>query len=365
MVAAPSAKSLGVLTAGKRKKAVVGLEIEAGSIAATEVRANGHPEVVGHGVAPLDPGVFREGEASDVDALAAALKALFAEHKLSKGVRLGIGNQRIAVRTLDLPRIEKPAELETAIRFQASEQVPMPLDEAVLDWQVVGNGTGPSGEPRISVVVVAARRETVEALLSALRKADLRPAGIDLSAFGMIRALTGDDGTPSPEAPATARLLCNLGDVVNLAVARGSVCLFTRIAPFGVEGIAQQLAERLSLTLEHARQWLVHVGLERPVEQIEGDPELVAAVRTAAAGGASRLADEMRRSLEFYGAQDGAIAVDGIVACGPGTTIPGLVAALESNLGRPVTVGRPEGLAGLDPVAGARLVVPFGLALEE
>ena len=362
MVAAPSAKSLGMLTAG-RKKSVVGLEIEAGSVAATEVRSNGHAEVVGHGVAALAPGVFREGEAADVDALGEALKSLFAEHKLSKGVRLGIGNQRIVVRTLDLPRIEKPAELETAIRFQASDQMPMPLDEAVLDWQLVGSSTGPAGEPRISVVVVAARRDMVEALLSAVRKADLRPVGIDLSAFGMIRALRDRDAA-GVEPPEGARLLCNLGDVVNLAVVRGSVCLFTRIAPFGVEGIAQQLSERRGLTLEHARQWLVHVGLERPLEQIEGDAELVAAVREATTEGAARLADELRRSLEFYGAQEGAIAVGDIVACGPGTTIPGLVPALEASLGRSVSVGRPEGLAGLDPAAAARLVVPFGLAME-
>lgn len=363
MVAATSAKSLGMLTAG-RKKSVVGLEIEAGSVAATEVRSNGHAEVVGHGVAALAPGVFREGEAADVGALGEALKSLFVEHKLSKGVRLGIGNQRIVVRTLDLPRIEKPAELETAIRFQASDQMPMPLDEAVLDWQLVGSSTGPAGEPRISVVVVAARRDMVEALLSAVRKADLRPVGIDLSAFGMIRALRDRDAAGA-EPPEGARLLCNLGDVVNLAVVRGSVCLFTRIAPFGVEGIAQQLSERRALTLEHAREWLVHVGLERPVEQIEGDAELVAAAREATTEGAARLADELRRSLEFYGTQEGAIAVGDIVACGPGTTIPGLVPALEASLGRSVSVGRPEGLAGLDPAAAARLVVPFGLAMED
>ena len=69
------------------------------------------------------------------------------------------------------------------------------------------------------------------------------------------------------------RLYCNLGDVTNLAVARGSTCLFTRVSSFGVEGIAQKLAERRQLTLEHARQWLVHVGLEQPIEQIEGDRE--------------------------------------------------------------------------------------------
>ena len=291
-----------------KQKSMVGLDIEAGSIAASEVAGQRQPRVLRHGIAPLDPGVFREGEVSDPEALASALKSLFAEHKLSKDVRLGVANQRIAVRTLYLPLIENAGELETAIRFQAQDHVPMPLDQAVLDWEVIGHRTTENGEPRIEVVVVAARRDMINLLLEAVEKAGLRAVGIDLSAFGMIRALkeAGRAGVGAtdfvaaptvsyeervaqraaggePVAPTTpdtqpvqpAQLYCNLGDVVNLAVAQGASCLFTRISPFGIEGIAQRLAERRQLNLIHARQWLVHVGLEAPVEEIEGDEETV------------------------------------------------------------------------------------------
>ena len=82
----------------------------------------------------------------------------------------------------------------------------------------------PRWASRISVAVVAARRDMVEALLSAVRKG--RPATGRSSAFGMIRALRDRDAAGA-EPPEGARLLCNLGDVVNLAVVRGSVCLFT------------------------------------------------------------------------------------------------------------------------------------------
>ena len=379
---------MALITSGK-SKTVVGLDIEAGSVAATEVRANGSVEVVGHGVLPLPSGVFREGEVADPEALGAALKELFAENKLSRSVRLGLANQRVAVRSMRLPAIDDPAELETAIRFQAQDHIPMPLDQSVLDWQVVGHTQADSGERYVDVVAVAARRDMLHQVMQALNAGGLRPIGIDHAAFGMIRALAREEGSavgagqfvsapspdpvvPTPDAAVAgpgvivpARLYCNLGDVTNLAVARGSSCLFTRIAAFGVEGIAQRLAERRELTLEHARQWLTHVGLERPVEEIDGDPENVAAARECLTEGATRLADELRLSLDYYGAQEGAVAVDRIVASGPGATIPGLVEQMQQGLGNPFAIARPTALAHLDDLAAARLTLSYGLALEQ
>ena len=368
-----------------KQKTTVGLDIEAGSIAASEVRgANGSAEVIKTGIARLEPGVFREGEVADAEALAAALKQLFSDQKLGKSVRLGLANQRVAVRTLQLPLIEDRDELETAVRFQAQDHIPMPLDNAVLDFQVTNRSVGEAGERRMEVVAVAARRDMVEAMVSAMRDAGLRPVGIDLSAFGMIRALSGagsfanaaqpapayedrvgEDGEPAAAMPAPALMYCYLGDVTNLAVARGSACLFTRISSFGVEGMAQRLAERHGLTLEHARQWMNHVGLEAAAEEVEGDPETVTATREALAEGAAKLGDELRLSLEYYRSSEGAANVEGVVACGPGSTIPGLPQRLERELGLRFEVARPPALAGLDEASAARLTVSYGLALEE
>ncbi|MGH2953167.1 MAG: pilus assembly protein PilM [Solirubrobacterales bacterium] len=375
-----------------KQKSLVGLDIEAGSIAAAEVSSNGRVEVHRYGIAPLEPGVFREGEVTDTEALASSLKELFSRHKLPRNVRLGVANQRVAVRTLHLPPIENAEELETAIRFQAQDHIPMPLDQAVLDWEVVGHRTTDAGERRIEVVAVAGRRDMLASVTDALDQAGLRPVGVDLSAFGMIRALAreprqavgaaefvsapvpyeeryGADAPPEPATETTelatgAQLYCNLGDVVNLAVAQGTSCLFSRISPFGIEGIAQRLAERRRLTLEHARQWLVHVGLERPHEEIEGNAETVEAAREALDEGAAKLVDELRLSLEFYGAQEQAVAVDGVVVCGPGSTIPGLVERLQRDLGFPFQTGAPQALSHLDQASAARLTLSYGLALE-
>ncbi len=269
----------------------------------------------------------------------------------------------------------------------------MPLDQAVLDYEVVGSAAGAAGEPQMQVVAVAARREMVSNLVAALAQAGLQPTGVDLSAFGMIRALGHDaqsvgvgageyiDAAPGPQLsyeerlaakasgaelpPAPASLYCHLGDVTNLAVAQEATCLFTRVSTFGIEGMAQRLAERRELTLEHSRQWLTHVGLEAPVEEIEGDEAVVAAAREALAEGESKLADELRLSLDYYAAQEGAVPVQEVVVCGPGTMIPGLADRLQLNLGFSFKVARPDRLAHLGDAAASRLTLSYGLALEE
>jgi type IV pilus assembly protein PilM len=349
---------------------VVGVEIEAGGIAATEVESG---RITMAALEPLAPGAFHEGEVADADLVAQSLKSLFSQHKLSKQVRLGIGNQRVVVRTLRLPAIEDPKELEAAVLFQAQEQIPMPLEQAVLEHQVVGAVPGEEGAPpQVEVVVVAARREMVSQFVEPLRRAGLEPVGIDLSAFAMIRALSDvAAGVPAPEEGGSAQpaageavLYCNVGDIINLAVARGRSCLFTRVSMVGLEGIVRRFASETGLTPDHAFQWLMHVGLDRPVEQIEGDPEVVSRARAALEEGVRSLTDELRMSLDYYGAQESAVPVSRIVLCGPGSAIPGLVGAMENGIELPFGAALPPAFSGYREDVAARLTLSYGLALE-
>lgn len=353
-----------------RKKAtsVAGLNVEAGSVAVAEVSSNGSSHLVASAIHPLQPGVFHEGEVIDADGLVAALKDLYSQHKLPKRVRLGLGNQRVVVRTLRMPAIEDPKEMEAAIRFQAQEQIPMPLDQAVLEHQVVGGVPAQEGSgPQVDVVVIAARRDMITSFVEPLRRAGLEPAGIDLSAFGMIRALAplaAPALEPDAQGPQDAVLYCNVGDVMNLAFARGRSCLFTRVSGIGVEAITARLSTERGLSPEHAEQWLLHVGLEAPVEAIEGDPETVAAARRALQEGIANLVDELRLSLDYYRALESAVPVSSAVLCGAGSAIPGLAGAMEEQVGLPISAPRPAALTGVDDAAAARLVLPLGLGLE-
>jgi type IV pilus assembly protein PilM len=356
---------------GRKKSGdLVGLDIEAGSVAAAEVHVNGGVQLKAAAIQSLPAGVFHDGEVADPDGLTEALKGLFSQHKLSKRVRLGIGNQRVIARTLRLPVIEDPKEMEAAVRFQAQEQIPMPLDQAVLEHQVVGGvPAAPDTPPQIDVIVIAARRDMIASFLEPMRRAGLEPAGVDLSAFGMIRSLAGLAAEPAlavdgEQPPEEAVLYCNVGSVMNLAVARSRACLFTRVSGIGVEGIVARLVRETELLPEHAAQWLVHVGFERPVEEIDGDPAIVAAARRALEDGVAAIVDELRLSIDYYGAQEAAVPVSRVVMCGFGSAIPGLAARIEAQITLPITIVRPSVLANFDELSAARLTLPLGLALE-
>jgi type IV pilus assembly protein PilM len=396
-----------------RTRSVVGLDIEPGFLAAAEFSSGGSPSLLRAATESLGPGLFHEGEVVDVDGLADRVKAFFKEHDLPKRIRLGVASQKIALRVLELPAIDNDQELEAAIRFQAQEELPMPLEQAVLDYHVlerVDNGEG----GRMRVVVVGARRDTVEHLLAVARKAGLQPELVDLSAFAMIRALYVPPG-PSPQelasadysgvpalgengqlaemggngqlvetqpdeaaqaelasgpTPEPATLYCYFGGLTNLAIGAGKDCVFNRVLQNGVESMAGTLAERRGLTLDHSREWLRYVGMERAIDGLEGEPEIVAEARDVLTAGARRIADEIRLSIEYYHTTvPDARRVELTVMAGPGIAIEGLPAFFETELGMPVqprSMGQVEVEPGaLDGVEAAELTIATGLALDE
>jgi type IV pilus assembly protein PilM len=335
-------------------KAVVGLDVDPSHIAAAEVHVNGKVSVTRGVVKPLRKGILRDGEVTDGPALTAALKELWDEEKLGTHVRIGVANQRIVVRTIDLPPITDEKGLAAAVRVEAPDHIPMPMDEAVMDFQPLGVIDTPAG-PRMRVIVVAVRREMVERVAAAAKDAGLKVEGIDLSAFALVRALADPQGT-------TAQLYVHVSGLTNVAVANGADCLFSRTASGGLEQMVSTLAERRALTVEHAQQWMTHVGLATPLAEVEGDPELVAATRAVLEEGIHHLADTVRNSLNFYRMQPGSEAVSSAVLVGPAVAIPGFAAALGEQLRMPVSDAV---VAHGDAVADAsRLAVAAGLAVE-
>jgi type IV pilus assembly protein PilM len=179
----------------------------------------------------------------------------------------------------------------------------------------------------------------------------------------MIRAL----GPAGVAGDGTSAVFVNVGGLTNLAVHDGTACRFTRVSPGGLEGIAADLAERRGLTLEHSRQWLSHVGLEVPVELVDGDPAIVADARTAMADGVRRIADEIRHSIDYHRVQEGGMGVERAVLTGPAVHVSGFAESLGTELALPVEAravseAEPGALGGLP---AGQLTVAAGLAVEE
>ena len=296
-------------------RGTVGLDLDGAFIAAVQTSSDNVSRAAS---VELAPGVISDGEVTDVTALTEALRDFFKAEGLPRRVRLGIGNQQIVVRQMEIPKIEDEKERAAAVRFQASEAIAMPLDEVVLDHQVVGEGVSPEGSGRLRVVVVAARESMITRVVEAVRAAGLKPEGIDLSAFALVRTLA-----VASDSTETARVFCHLGGVTNLAIAVGTSCLFTR--PLATE-------------------W-------------DADDGNVAAA----------LAEEIRLSIDYYMAQPEARWVGEIVLSGPGSRRAGLAEELGTLIEVPVTVAEPLGRLQTDkfPIHEDpyRYTVAVGLAL--
>jgi type IV pilus assembly protein PilM len=348
---------------------LVGLDIQPGYVSAVQARVNGSILVQRAAGAPLPPDTVREGEVLDGAALSETLREMFQDSRLDKRVRVGVANQRTVLRTLELPPLTDRKELATAVRFQAEDQVPMPLDNAVLDFHPLGIVDTPAG-PRQRVIVVAAQRDMVERLLTAVRAAGLRPEGIDLSAFALIRSLHRVD-----DEHAGRVLYLNIGGLTNMAIAEGTVCRFTRVVGGGLESMAADIAERHGIKLHDARELLASVDLQEQAPGAPLDTEASPAapeqqaidVRPVLAGGVREIAGEVRNSLDFHRSQDGGGEVTNVVLSGPALQISGFAQALQAELRVPIT---PQTVGLLDEqsagsISAERLAVATGLAVEE
>src|SRR6202020_2332751 len=254
-----------------RPSTLVGLDIQPGDVAAVQARVNGSIVTQRAAGARFPGDTVREGDVHNLEVRADVLKDLFEHSQLDRRVRIGVANQRAVLRMLELPPVTDRKELAAAVRFQAQDQVPMPLSNAVLDFHPLGIFDSPGG-PRQRVVLVAAQRDMVERLLDAVRAAGLTPEGVDLSAFALIRSL--HDRADGEHARV---LYVNVDGLTNLAIAEGTTCRFTRVVGGGVEAMAADLAVRRGVALPEARALLASIDLSIP-----SMPETVAAQPPAA-----------------------------------------------------------------------------------
>jgi type IV pilus assembly protein PilM len=341
----------------KASSPVCGLHLEQSEAIAAVARLDGGIGVQRAAAVDLPLGAVRDGEVTDPEALGSALKRMFAEHRLPKRVRVGIANHRTLMRTIDLPPLERESEIAAAVRLHAPEHIAMPLDQAVTDHHVLGLVDTPEG-PRMRVVVVATDRGSVDRLLEALRHAGLRPVGIDLSAFALIRALHKPAIEPAGETQADdAVLYAHVAGTTTMAIAQRSDCRFTRTSAAGFDTFAQQRAERAAIPVDEARHRLLVAG----AEPVSAD----ALARTVLEVGADHLGDDLRTSIEFYAGQWGG-AVTSVMLTGTALAVPGFIESISKRVGLPVVAGEvqgsPQALGGLEPW---RVTLATGLSIEE
>jgi type IV pilus assembly protein PilM len=345
---------------------VVGLKIGGSQIAAACVANNGSARLEQIARAPLAHGIISGGELRDIPALADALRTFFDESGLPRrGVRLGVASSRIGVRSIELPAIENEEQFLNAVRFRAQEALPIPLDEAVLDYRVLGEREAEGGQRLRRVLLVVAHRELVDRYMEACRLADVTLSGIDLEAFALLRALA-----QPADRDQSALVAVSIGyERTTLAVSDGRICEFARMLEWGGNDLDAGLAKVLGLSEAEVEP------LKRSLSLAGGDaPEGLTSEQAAAAvesllHGIETLVRELVSSLTYYQSQPGSLAIGEIVLTGGGAELAGLPEELARQLGVPVRLGDPLGRLELthpvDETEIGSLAIAVGLGIED
>jgi type IV pilus assembly protein PilM len=311
----------------------IGLDIGATAVRAAELSMRGIPPALSRvAQVPLEEGAVRAGEIRDPDAVAAALRELWHRGKFSsREVILGVAKQRVVVREASVPWLEEK-ELREALPFQVQEYVPIPLEEAVLDFHVLEEFER-EGRRMLRLLIVAAQKAMIQQIVQAVEAAKLTPVGLDLVPFAIVRSVGSLDGMGLAEADTGDEAVVDIGaDVTSICVHGWGVPRFVRILPSGGREITSSIAKSMGVTDEEAESLKREAG----VAGSSGGSQQVA---TLTASRASAFADEVRSSLEFYLTQVPGAKMGRVLVTGGGSKLPGLMQLLAERLPSAVAEG--------------------------
>jgi type IV pilus assembly protein PilM len=378
-------------------KGRIGLDIGSTAVRAVEVTGGDPPAVIHAAQVPLAAGAVESGEVKEPEQVSEVLRELWQRGGFkSKRVYMGVGNQRVVVREIALPYLPEK-ELRASLGFQVQEFIPMSVDDAVLDYDPVGEFEQ-DDRRMLRMLLVAAQRSMVDVVVSAVLGAKLEPAGLDLVPFAMVRSV-GTTGVGMDLEDEGDEAIVDVGaHVTNIVVHAQGNTRFVRILPSGGRditvaiarglGITEELAERLKrgedveaaeIAAETERQpegepteGQDEEGAEPPIPRppVGALPD-AARVRDIAIQRAASFVDEIRSSLEFYTAQAQGSRIARVLVTGGGSKLEGFLDLLRQRI--PVQVERgqvfqrarsqltlsPEAVAEAEPL----LAVAVGLAI--
>ncbi len=349
---------------GGRHKQIVGLSIGASELAAAVVVNNGQPKLVKTARHTLPPDVVAGGEVRDSEALANEIAAFFSAADLPrKNVRLGIGSSRTGVRVFERPAVDDPGQLANAIRFRAYETLPIPIEEAMLDYQIVEDTTAPD-----RVLLAVAYRDLVDRFTATCAAAKIELAGIDIEAFALLRAIGGEPLAAGQRAEA-ARVAVSIGhDRTTVAVSDGRVCEFTRMLDWGGARVTAAIERALELGVDEADRIkrTLDISSSAPAPDDDRTARAIEAARREVNG----LARELAASLHFYQDQPDSLGFAEITITGGGAHLQGLAEQLEELIGISVRVADPFARVGSGHGISSggqdgSLAVAIGLGIED
>lgn len=311
----------------------VGLDIGTTAVRASVVQTGkGTPKLRRYGQVSLPRGTIVGGEIVDEAVMKDALQQLWKTVKLpKKRVIVGIANQRVIVRRIDIDYMDE-AQLAESLPFQAQEYIPIPVDEAILDFVPLEEFTTPDGQAMMSVLIVAAQRSMAAEVLSVVQSVGAKVMALDLQAFGLVRSAFGASLNP---ATGTVALVDIGGSVTQVMVVKDGTVRFLRSLSMGGEDFTDDLSAGIDLGRDQAEQVKRRIGVAVDGDGTEGDTTDRDA-RKILTRRSDELIEEVRGSLDYYLTQSTGDTIDTVYIAGNGARLPHLANRMARRLDTPI-----------------------------
>ncbi|HVA74514.1 MAG TPA: type IV pilus assembly protein PilM [Acidimicrobiales bacterium] len=340
----------------------IGLDIGSSAVRAAEIGIDKNQRrLCRYAQIGLPSGAVVDGEVVNPGVVTEALRRLWTEGGFSsRKVVLGVSGHRLIVRQADVPALNDE-DLRSALRFDAQELIPIPMDDASFDFQVISRNEAVDGSdrPMMRILMAAAHKELLRGHLTALRAADLEAVAIDASPLALMRVV----GESEPDSGVEA-LVAIGAELTTVAVRQGGVPRFIR--SLGVGGS--------KLTVGIANAMHVDYGVAETLKRggaPADSPQLVQA-RRAITHEMRDLGEDVRATMDFFVSQAEGAHIERLLVTGGASQTEGLVEQLAGGLD--IELRRIDPFAslvigdiGLDPnamqCARASAATAVGLAL--
>ena len=310
----------------------------------------------------LEPEVIVDGTVMDAARVVTVIKELLQEANVKlKNIAMSISGHSVIVKKITLPPMPED-ELEGQVRLAAEQYIPFDINEVNLDFHILNaNEQSEEGQPQMSVLLVAAKKEKVNELAELVKGAGLNPVVLDVDAFA-VENMYGINYAVPPEEVAT---LVNIGaSVMNINILKGGTSLFTRDISIGGNRYTESIQREIGVSFDEAEA-------AKKGERREGlDPEAVANVID---GVNAEVASEIARSVDHFRSVYPDLEVTKILMCGGCSKVTGLSRQLGDRMGIAIELANPFNqvdttTAGLDQeflaAAAPQAAVGVGLALR-
>ncbi|MBZ0161035.1 MAG: pilus assembly protein PilM [bacterium] len=344
-----------------RQKELVGLDIGTSSVKAVHLqRTRNTYKVAELGIAPTHPGAIVDGIIIDDAAISSTIRQLFDKHSITiKDVAFSVSGNSVIVKKIKVPKMKK-AELREGIAWEAEQHISYSIEDVNLDFQILREAD--PDEQDMDVLLVAVKKDVVNAYLAVIAAAGLSAAVIDVDVFAIENAFTLSRTCQSDEVVA----LVNVGGAVtNINILDGGISDFTRDSSLGGNRHTELLQQSAGLSFEQAE------AIKRG-ESVGGHSfeEAKPAIEMAN----SELAGEIRRSFDFYYSTSQRSTIHRVVLSGGCALLPDLTSSLSNALELPVEIADPFQHVVTDPkkfdaqrlaCIAPQMTVAVGLALRE